>query len=308
MTRRDNGLEPAASYVPLADVDPPLSDHVLQVLRDAGVAAYIEPLAGETGPYRDVRPPPRPTSRLFVDRRSADLARSVVRRTLPGLRADFLADAAARRDAADMREGEVDAAWSAIIAGYAQTAPDPGLSRRLIRRSDLEAGAAAAGAAGQSEAQAIDGRAVEGQAVEGQAVEGQAVEENGPGSVPAVDPGRDHDPASRGTRAPADAFRVEDEDWQPPRTADVPDPLDDPTDHFVPPPPPPLPSGDRVTRFAWLGVLGGPVLLLMTSLLGLDPILGGVAVAGFIAGFVTLVARMQDRVEQDDSGDDGAVV
>jgi len=36
-TGRDNGLPRAARYVPLVDVDPPVADHVLELLRDAGV-------------------------------------------------------------------------------------------------------------------------------------------------------------------------------------------------------------------------------------------------------------------------------
>jgi hypothetical protein len=42
--RRDNGLS-AASYVPLADVDPDVGDHLLSALRRARIAAYLEPSA-----------------------------------------------------------------------------------------------------------------------------------------------------------------------------------------------------------------------------------------------------------------------
>ncbi|HEX9231280.1 MAG TPA: hypothetical protein VF869_05200 [Jatrophihabitantaceae bacterium] len=42
--RRDNGLS-AASYVPLADVDPDVGDHLLSALRRARIAAYLEPAA-----------------------------------------------------------------------------------------------------------------------------------------------------------------------------------------------------------------------------------------------------------------------
>jgi hypothetical protein len=47
--RRDNGLS-AASYVPLADVDPEVGDHLLSALRRAGIAAYLEPVAGRDAP------------------------------------------------------------------------------------------------------------------------------------------------------------------------------------------------------------------------------------------------------------------
>jgi hypothetical protein len=85
---------------------------------------------------------------------------------------------------------------------------------------------------------------------------------------------------------------------------------DDPDDHYVPPEPDPVPRGDAVTRWAWVGLLGGPLLLTLATLLGWGvsgwPV---IAVAlGFLAGFVTLVARMGDRPRIDDGPDDGAVV
>lgn len=84
----------------------------------------------------------------------------------------------------------------------------------------------------------------------------------------------------------------------------------DAEDHFEPPPPPPLPTVDTVTRFAWAGALGGPAVLVLAALAGLPLAgwVGGLAVGAFMAGFVTLVARMQDRPPTDTGPDDGAVV
>ena len=85
---------------------------------------------------------------------------------------------------------------------------------------------------------------------------------------------------------------------------------DDLEEHFEPPPPPPLPTVDTVTRFAWAGALGGPAVLLLAAVAGLPLAgwVGALAVAAFMAGFVTLVARMQDRPPTDSGPDDGAVV
>ncbi|MGH8970455.1 MAG: hypothetical protein ACRDV1_10955 [Actinomycetes bacterium] len=87
-------------------------------------------------------------------------------------------------------------------------------------------------------------------------------------------------------------------------------PRDDPGDHYVPPPPPPVPMPDTVGRFAWAGVVGGPLFLLLASVFGLDisgwP--GFLALAAFMGGFVTLVARMNDRPPAGSGDDDGAVV
>ena len=41
---------------------------------------------------------------------------------------------------------------------------------------------------------------------------------------------------------------------------------DDPHDHFVPPEPPRGPRLDWISRAAWLGLLGGPVLLILAAL------------------------------------------
>ncbi|MFD4374892.1 hypothetical protein [Streptomyces sp. NPDC058486] len=83
--------------------------------------------------------------------------------------------------------------------------------------------------------------------------------------------------------------------------------------HFVPPEPPPLPEADTTTKFAWLGVVGGPVLMLLAVMLQWDMTwwLTTLCVGGFLGGFVTLVARMKGDDEDDDGYDDpgrGAVV
>lgn len=87
---------------------------------------------------------------------------------------------------------------------------------------------------------------------------------------------------------------------------DEPSPVDD--GDYIPPAPPPLPRGDLVSRFAWLGAVGGPLLILAAVLLPLPDILAGLGLAGFIAGFGVLVARMPNRARQDDGWDDGAVL
>ena len=81
-------------------------------------------------------------------------------------------------------------------------------------------------------------------------------------------------------------------------------------EHYEPPPPPPIPLPDTLGRFAWAAVVGGPLFLLLATLLGLDiegwP--GLLALLAFVGGFVTLVARMKDRPPTDSGPDDGAVV
>ncbi len=91
-------------------------------------------------------------------------------------------------------------------------------------------------------------------------------------------------------------------------TGDGHDRDDDRHDRFVPPDAPPITSTDLVSRLAWLGVLGGPLLLLVAALVShtLPTLVVLAALGGFIGGFVTLVARLpRDR---HDDGDDGAIV
>lgn len=81
-------------------------------------------------------------------------------------------------------------------------------------------------------------------------------------------------------------------------------------DHFVPPEPPPLPETDTATKFAWLGAVGGPLLLIGAAVFGIEYTwwLVTLGFGGFIVGFGTLLTHLRDG---DDEGDDpggGAVV
>jgi hypothetical protein len=97
----------------------------------------------------------------------------------------------------------------------------------------------------------------------------------------------------------------DDEDEPKPR----PKRADDPHDHYVPPEPPRGPRLDWISRLAWLGLIGGPLLLIAAALLDFGTgRITTLAVAGFIGGFLTLVFRMKDRLPPDEGGDDGAVV
>jgi hypothetical protein len=100
-----------------------------------------------------------------------------------------------------------------------------------------------------------------------------------------------------------------------PRDYRAPEPSDDDLGedddgHFVPPEPPPLPEADATAKFAWMGVLGGPVLLLLAVLLGWNMTwwLTTLSIGGFLGGSATLVMRMRTDDEDDDDPGRGAVV
>jgi hypothetical protein len=171
-----------------------------------------------------------------------------------------------------------DAAWAAIVAGYGEEPKDPPGVKPFKSVEDL--------ALLETETNESDG---------GEPAEPKAAKEEKPakplgGSVsfaPGVGP-RDY-------TAPEPAEDDFDEDDE---------------GHFVPPEPPPLPSADPTAKFAWLGVLGGPVLLLLAVLLGWEMTwwLTTLSIGGFVGGFATLVMRMRTDDEEDDDPGRGAVV
>ncbi|MEG8275962.1 hypothetical protein [Streptomyces sp. AHA2] len=182
-----------------------------------------------------------------------------------------------------------DAAWAAIVAGYGEEPPDPPGAKPFKPVEDLallEAGTnddrvETAGAAGESLKPA--------EPEEPDKSEQEPVKPLG-GSVafaPGVGP-RDYSVAE-----PAEEDFDEDDEG-----------------HFVPPEPPPLPTADPTAKFAWLGVLGGPVLLLLAVLLGWEMTwwLATLGIGGFLGGFATLVMRMRTDDEEDDDPGRGAVV
>ena len=110
--RRDNGLD-AALWTPLRDVDPRVGEHLLDVLRDAGVAAYLEPSA-DVEPYtRTVSLPSPPSDRLFVDR-----ARTGEARALVDEHADDHVQERRRARQPARRDVDEDAEWVRIVAAF----------------------------------------------------------------------------------------------------------------------------------------------------------------------------------------------
>jgi hypothetical protein len=146
----------------------------------------------------------------------------------------------------------------------------------------------------------------------------------GPDPVPGPDPaGETTPPGARAVRDPGpvagsspDSAGAASGERQAPGHARIirpaspvpPPPGDD--DHYVPPPPPPLPHLDPVAKGAWAALFGGPGYLLLAVMAGwtVSGTAAFIAVAAFVAGFATLVARMGDRPPRDSGPDDGAVV
>jgi hypothetical protein len=81
--------------------------------------------------------------------------------------------------------------------------------------------------------------------------------------------------------------------------------------HFIPPDPGPLPETDLITRFAWLAVIGGPLLLVICAIFDIDVTwwITTAGIGGFLGGISILILGMRD--DRDDEWTDpgsGAVV
>ncbi|MFI5765166.1 MULTISPECIES: hypothetical protein [unclassified Streptomyces] len=184
-----------------------------------------------------------------------------------------------------------EAAWAAIVAGYGQEPADPPGARPF-------------------------------RPIENLLLPEEDVKPAGPtGPVPPADPAG---PASPASTEPPSAALGSSVVFAPgvgggaigpgPRDHSLADPDDSPEaakdeGHFVPPEPE-LPEADATSKFAWLAVVGGPVLLLLAVLLQWEMTwwLTTLGVGGFLGGFATLVARMSTDEDEDDDPGRGAVV
>jgi hypothetical protein len=183
-----------------------------------------------------------------------------------------------------------DAAWQAIVAGYGEEPPDPPGSKPFKSVEDLALLEAEPNGTPSGTDQAE-----------------KAADE--PSDTPSDQAG----PSAVKPLGSSVAFAPG--VGSGPRDYTAPDPVEDDFDeddegHFVPPEPPPLPEADATAKFAWLAVVGGPILLLIAVLLGWEMTwwLATLGIGGFLGGFVALVTRMKGDDEDDDDPGRGAVV
>ncbi|MER5712881.1 hypothetical protein AB0B13_25465 [Streptomyces sp. NPDC042898] len=231
-----------------------------------------------------------------------------------------------------------EAAWAAIVAGYGEEPADPPGARpyrpienlALPEPEDEPAKPAAKTGPGTPADTAADSGTESGTASgsgtqSGTASASESAPESGGESEPGA--GTDAEASVEADRKPeagaekpalgssvvfAPGVRPSGpRDYSPAEPEEGPDGAEE--GHFVPPEPPPLPEADATTKFAWLGVVGGPVLMLVAVLLQWDMTwwLTTLCVGGFLGGFATLVGRMKHDDDDDDGFGDpgrGAVV
>ncbi|MGW5848501.1 hypothetical protein ACWFQ8_11215 [Streptomyces sp. NPDC055254] len=203
-----------------------------------------------------------------------------------------------------------EAAWAAIVAGYGQEPPDPPGSRpfRPIENLLLP----------EEDVKPLPAEPVPAEPV----AEAGPVAEKGPEAGPGAGKGPEPDrgPAGEppktlgGSVVFAPGVGVGAGAMAGPRDHSLAEPGDDdltPAEegHFVPPEPE-LPPADTTAKFAWLAVVGGPVLLLLAVLFQWEMTwwLTTLGIGGFLGGFATLVARMSHDEDEDDDPGRGAVV
>lgn len=297
--RRNNGLY-AAEYAVVGDVDPRVGEHLLDVLGNRGIAAYLQPAADQHPITRLTTLPSRPTDRLYVDRTELGTARkyldmvggdaeqSAANEAAEATPADapmtittsapLDVDSSATRTPTARSGTEFEEAWQSIVAGYHQ----PGtVSNAPPWPSSEDVAAPAAG--------------------------------TGPAVVP----------PTTAPPAPSPSAAIEWPRWSGPRREETSEPSlldgldtlgadlpDEEEEDYEPPPPPPLPRFSAMTVFAMVAIAVGFVLIVFPDLLpvatGGGPILGG---ALLIAGAVALIARLRSGNDDDpDDPDLGAVV
>jgi len=280
---RSNGLT-APAYTPVADLDPVLATALLGELKSQGVAAYTKPVESTTTSGFD-RPEfrDRVRDRLYVDAEASARVR------------ELLAD----RDP-ELLDGNEDLTWAQLVAGFdqplatdappwplAEGYPEPGtgLDDAPARPPRFRDPASEGKPPFADRRQKTSGS--------GRSMPGDELE------PPRVDPRPVEDVPHSGGFDDADFLASTSQSAQP-----------DDSDRFVPDPPPPLPRLAPHRQVAWLGVLGGPVLLLFAALFQISPPdwLAFLSVLAFIGGFITLVATMSSRDDGDWGSGNGAVV
>jgi hypothetical protein len=292
--RRDNGLG-ADRYVPLLDVDPRVGEHLLDVLRLAGVPAYLEPAMDIDSYTRATSIPSPPTDRLWVDTQRRDTARDIVTAETsapirPGRAGEPptepVVEPGAREEAPSHGLSDLDEelAWREIVSRYDRDYPtDParGGVPPWPASEDMDMDVAAPVA-----------------------------------DPPKTDPPKTTEPPELPERRPSGAHRADRRTERGDRRADrsgdrrsrTPDQDDDPEDHFVPPAPPPVPRLSKQSILALFLIAAGALLLLWPDGLGFSEQSGlALGVVCLISAGGLLVLRLRDD-RYDGPDDDGAVL
>ena len=267
--RRDNGLD-AASYVKVRLVDPRVGEHLLEVLREARVAAYLDPI-NSSDPYRLVEPPSSPPfEHLYVDAQLRSHAQEVLDGDESPSSAGPVGYAAGTDsepesdlgvpDLFDLDNGQIDALFADLVGHYDSTAADP------TRRIELPEPGTDGSLADQLNG---DQTALE--------------------RTEALDEPEEVD-VWRGAPSLGPA-------------------ADDPLDHYQPPEPDPIKRPSRPAVVAILVLLAGVLMLFFPQILSIGGTTAVVlGVLGITSGVGLLLLRLREDPPDGENDDDGAIV
>jgi hypothetical protein len=315
--RRNNGLF-AAEYAVVGDVDPRVGEHLLDVLGNRGIAAYLQPSSDQHPVTRLTTLPGRPVDRLFVDRRELNTAREfyniATADTLGAIDPDGLnapASPAARS------ASEFDAAWASIVASF-DAPPATGARPWPASEDDNRGGAGSRPMSDPTRPVPDVSWPPIGDPTTSTSPD-PLTSSAMPGSMtpPAPSPAQPPTPKSpKSPKSDADATGNDRLDNGPSLLdgldtfgRDLPDDESEDED-YRPPAPPPLPRFAGITVVGMLAIIVGIAVIIFPALLpvstGFAEILGG---ACLVAGGATLIARLRSGDEDDyDDPDNGAVV
>ena len=291
--RRSNGLQ-SADWGALVDLDPRLSETLLNRLAQAGVAAFVEPALDSNTFTRASGVPDRPLDRLWVDPARAETAREVV-----------------GAEVADLTALLAEEQPGATAHGFVQPVPRTA-ARRVLPPPPLPGRPAPPPAAPPATPEPATDSDEEFRRIVEQFSSGSSspvppwpvvedVEPPGRRILPSR-PERSDD-ASRSRRRtdpqPDDGLP----DWV------EPDALED-DGHNVPPPPPPVPRLAPQKLLSAAAVVVGVLLMFAPKLLLQDRtdfvLVMGILLTG--GGAAALIYLMRDAPPTDSGPDDGAVV
>ncbi|PRZ41374.1 hypothetical protein CLV47_110102 [Antricoccus suffuscus] len=277
--RRDNGLD-AASYVKVRLVDPRVGEHLLDVLREARVAAYLDPISSND-PYRLVEPPSSPPfEHLYVDAQLRSHAQQVLDGDGPD--SEPTADVGGP-DPFDLDNDQVDALFAELVGHYDSTATNP------TRRTE----------ASEPDAAPTDQLGTDGLGIDHLDINQLDTDESSGGQQPIVG-----------------QAEVSDEPPVEPEVVDVwrgsyslGPAADDPLDHYEPPEPDPIKRPSRPAIVAILVLLAGVLMLFFPQVLGIGGTTAVVlGVLGITSGVGLLLLRLREDPPDGEEDDDGAVV
>lgn len=320
--RRDNGLD-ATDWRAIDDIDPRLSEAVLDLLASRGIPAYVQPAVDVDPVTRSATLPDRPRDRLYVDRLQLPAARTSVRQFLHvngglgGTAEPDPADLPGERLAGGDRTG-----ISRSPDGHA-TAAEPANSQTGESPPSDDAGEPQPGSGsrpggGSASLDDIDAKFAD-------------IVANLGDLDPPTDPtsdttfSREQSPARAAepepvAEEPTRRGPIDGRDVTEPSLLDgldtfgtnLPDrPDEEPPEQFIPPPPPPLPRMSGQTVLGALAVIAGLIMVVgRPSFLPFDR--GSTMLLGFatmLGGATALIMRLRSGQEPDDTHpDDGARV